>query len=110
MVAPSLVKRTDGGVTVAVQVTPKARRQRIDGIVTGPDGQPALRVAVTAAPEDGRANAAVIALLARAWRLPKSSIAVRAGASGRRKVLSVSGDPSILEARIAQSAEEPRDG
>jgi len=100
----------EGGVTVAVQVTPKARRQRIDGVATGPDGQPALRVAVTAAPEDGKANAAVIALLARSWRIPKSSFSVRAGASGRRKVLFVSGDPSMLEARIAQSAEDSGDG
>jgi uncharacterized protein len=110
MAEPGLVSRTDSGVTVAVQVTPKARRQRIDGVVVGRDGRPAIRVAVTAAPENGRANAAVVALLARAWRIPKSSIAVRSGASGRRKVLSVSGDPSVLEERIAQSAEDMSDG
>lgn len=106
MAEHNLVNRTDGGVTVAVHVTPKARRQRIEGIAAGPDGRPAIRVAVTAAPESGKANAAVIALLARAWRVPKSSIAVRSGAAGRRKVLSVAGDAATLAERIGHSVRD----
>lgn len=60
-----------------------------------------LRVLVTAPPEDGKANAAVIKLLAKAWRLPKSAFVVIAGETDRNKVLFVAGDPMALEARLA---------
>ena len=101
---------TDRGVTVAVQVMPRARRQRIEGIVTGADGKPAIKVAVTAPPEGGKANAATIALLARSWGVPKRSIAVRAGAAARRKLLAVAGDPAELKRRIEDSLKELSDG
>ena len=57
---------------------------------------------VTAPAEDGRANAAIVDLLAGAWRMPKSAFEVTRGATGRDKVVSVSGDPAVLAARIAE--------
>lgn len=48
-------------------------------------------MAVSAVPEDGKANAALVALLARAWRVPKSDLSVRRGARDRRKVLHLAG-------------------
>ncbi len=59
-----------------------------------------LKAAVTAPAEDGRANQAVIDLLARAWRLPRSAFAVTRGATHRNKVLSVDGEPEVLAGRI----------
>jgi uncharacterized protein YggU (UPF0235/DUF167 family) len=64
------------------------------------DGEVALKVRVTAPPEGGKANAALVALLAKAWRLPKGAIAVAAGASGRNKVLRVAGEPAALRDRL----------
>jgi hypothetical protein len=48
----------------------------------------------------------VIALVARALRLPKSSLAVVSGASSRRKTLRIAGDPTDIGARLAALAGE----
>ncbi len=61
-----------------------------------------LKALVTAPPEDGKANDAVIALLASEWRLPKSAFAVLKGATSRQKTLSVAGDSAHLAGRIAE--------
>src|SRR6185295_15108662 len=89
------------GVRVFVRLQPKARREAIEGIVTEPDGRVALRVAVTAPPEDGKANAALVALLGKSWRLPKSAIEIVGGLSDRRKTLLLRGDPASLHAKIS---------
>jgi uncharacterized protein YggU (UPF0235/DUF167 family) len=44
-------------------------------------------VRVTAAPEDGKANAAVIALLAKALGVPRSALAIVRGATARDKII-----------------------
>ncbi len=83
-----------------IRLTPKAARSRIEGVGAGADGTPVLKVAVTAPPEKGKANAAMIKLLAKAWRLPKTSMAITAGATARRKTLLVTGDGKALVARL----------
>lgn len=93
------------GVTVRLVVTPKASRNRIEGVRHEADGGAVLRVAVTVAPEDGKANAAVIKLLAKAWRLPKAAFSIRVGAAARRKVLFVAGDAGELARRIREWVE-----
>ena len=52
--------------------------------------------------EDGKANQAVIALLARTWHLPRSSLSLVQGASARNKRLHLAGNPAELQARITQ--------
>lgn len=89
------------GVRVALRVTPKASADRVRGVVLDEAGVALLQVAVTAVPEDGRANKAVTALLAKRWRVPKSSVEVVQGAADRRKLLLVrSTDPAALAARL----------
>ena len=88
------------GLSLSLRVTPKARRNRIDGIADDADGGTALKVAVTAAPEDGKANAAVIALLAKEWRLPKSAFTVTRGGGNRRKTVAIEGDGAALKEKI----------
>ena len=92
-----------------MQVAPKASRERIEGMQEQADGGTALKVAVTAAPEGGKANAAVVKLLAKAWRLPKSAFEIRAGASARRKVLFISGDAGDLARLINERVETTND-
>jgi uncharacterized protein (TIGR00251 family) len=103
---PVFLRRTGTGVTVDVRAQPRARRTAL-ACVAG-----ALKVQVTAPAEDGRANAAVIDLLAASWRLPKSSFAVTRGATSRDKVLSIAGEPALLAAKIMDWARESaaRDG
>jgi len=93
------------GVRLFVRLTPRARRAAIEGVVTEPDGRVALKVAVTAPPEGGKANAALIALLGKSWRLPKRAFEIVGGATDRRKTLLVSGDPASLAALIAAHIE-----
>ncbi len=75
-----------------IRLTPKAAQSSIEGVGAGADGAAVLKVAVPAPPEKGKANAAMITLLAKAWRLPKTSMAITAGVSARRKSLLVTGD------------------
>jgi uncharacterized protein (TIGR00251 family) len=86
----------DHGVRVRLRVQPRARRNQVGGLAAEADGGVALKVAVTAPPEDGKANAAVIALLAAAWDMPKSRLSVVAGAADRRKTIHLQGDPGRL--------------
>jgi uncharacterized protein YggU (UPF0235/DUF167 family) len=53
-------------------------------------------------PEDGKANAALIALLAREWRVPKSSVSVVRGATDRHKTLLVAGAAEPLMRQLEQ--------
>ena len=90
----------DDGVRVAVRVQPRASRARIDGIEGRGDGTVAIKVRVTEPPEDGKANAAVIRLLAKAWGVAKRDIEIAAGATGRSKTLHVRGDAAALTPRL----------
>lgn len=69
------------GPLLAIRVTPNAGA---DAIILA-DG--AVQVRVTATPEAGKANAAVIALLARALGVPKSALAIVRGQTGRDKLV-----------------------
>ena len=93
---------TAGGLRVRLRVQPGARRETVEGLVALPGGQVALAVRVHAPPEGGKANAALVKLLARTWKLPKSAISIVAGHRRRRKVLLVSGDPAALESKLRE--------
>lgn len=93
---PTFLRRAATGVTIELGVQPRARRTALD--CSGG----ALKATVTAPPEDGKANEAVIDLLAEAWRLPRSAFCVTRGATGRAKVLSISGEPARLAGRIVE--------
>lgn len=88
------------GLAVAVKVQPRARRPGLHGTVPDTDGD-RLAIAVREPAEDGRANRAACATLAAALDVPASAVAVTAGATARRKTLRVSGDPTLLAARLA---------
>ena len=94
---PAFLRRTDKGVTIELRAQPRARRTTLDCT-----GRHALRAAVTAPAEDGRANKAVIELLAAEWHLPKSTFEVMRGAAARDKTLSIAGEPASLAGRIGQ--------
>ena len=98
------------GVLVAVKLTPKAAQDRIQQVATAADGSAVLKLAVTAAPERGKANEALVKLLAKTWKLPKTSIVLVHGAGDRRKTLHLAGEPQALMARLeAWSRETPRE-
>lgn len=95
------------GVRLFVRLTPKASRNAIQGIAPDAEGGAVLKVAVTAVPENGKANQALVKLLAKAWRLPKSTVSITAGATDRRKTLFIeSDDPAALHRVISEQVRE----
>lgn len=84
-----------GAVLVRVKVQPKSRRPGLGGVKPGADG-PRLAIAVTEAPEDGRATRAACETLARALGVAASSVALAQGATSREKTLRIAGDPAAL--------------
>jgi len=74
------------GVRFAVRVQPKASSCRIVGEHAG-----SLKVAVTAAPEAGKANEAVIKVLAQALGVSKSCVRIVSGHASRNKIVHISG-------------------
>ncbi len=93
---------TADGVRLAVRLTPKASAERIIGLADDADGGVVLKVAVTAAPEGGKANAALLKLPPRSFCLASRDFSVVRGMTDRRKVVAVTGAPAALAARIAE--------
>ena len=87
------------GITLRVKVQPRARRPGIGGLAPGVDG-PRLRLAVTEAAEDGRANRAVCGALATALGLPASAVSILQGQAAREKLVQAAGDAAALAARV----------
>jgi hypothetical protein len=82
-----LAIRDEGGaVSFDVLVTPRASRAKV-----GPVVGDRLKVAVTAPPVDGEANAALIEVLARALGVPRRSVTIVRGDGSRRKTVRVAG-------------------
>lgn len=84
------------GVRFAVRLTPKGGRNAVMGWDVGSDGRHYLKVRVAAAPEGGKANAALIALLAKTLEVPKSAVTIASGETSRLKQLNVAGRPDYL--------------
>lgn len=74
---------------LAVRVTPKGGRDAVDGWTRDETGRPLLKVRVSAAASEGAANQAVIALLAKALKRPKSALTLVAGQTARVKRIEV---------------------
>jgi uncharacterized protein (TIGR00251 family) len=95
----------DDGLRVALRVSPRASRNAVTGIADMTDGR-RVKLTVTAVPEGGKANAAVIKLLAKSWRVPKSSMEVVAGATDRNKLLLIHGGDRELMTRLSRLTKE----
>jgi len=89
-----VVREDERGIVFDVLVQPRSSRARL-----GPVHGDRLKVAVTAPPVDGEANAAVIELVARALGVGRGAVQVVAGASSRRKTLRVLG---VARAALAE--------
>jgi uncharacterized protein (TIGR00251 family) len=98
--AASPFRAVADGVRVAVRLAPKAARDRIQGTMREADGATVLKVGVTAVPEAGKANEALVKLLAKTWKLPKTGFTLVSGATDRRKSLHLAGEPAALLARL----------
>ena len=75
------------GLRLAVRLQPGARRAGVEGFEQLSDGSQVLKVKVTAPPEDGKANDALVALLAKTLKLPKRDLELVSGHRNRNKTL-----------------------
>jgi len=85
---------------LAVRLTPNGGRDAFDGVEVGADGLAHLKARVTTVPEKGKANKALVALLSKTLRIPKTAITVVSGETARQKILRIEGDPEDLKSRI----------
>jgi len=81
-----LVQEARNGVTFAVRVHPRAKKNAITGEVGD-----ALKLSVTAPPIDGEANAACIEFFAKLLKVARASVTIASGETRRAKVIRVSG-------------------
>jgi uncharacterized protein len=95
-----------------VHLTPKASHNKIEGWTLDEKGQKVLRVKVTAVPEDGKANEALIKLLSQALHISKSRISLVRGATSRVKQLEIEMEEGPLSSsfRDLQPLPNPRSG
>jgi hypothetical protein len=90
-----------GGIVIAVRAAPKARREAIEGIEDRPRGA-ALKIAVAAAPNEGRANISLRKIIADALDVPASAVSIRTGVASRDKTVFVAGEPEQLLKSLKQ--------
>jgi uncharacterized protein len=93
--APELVTR------LTVRLTPNGGRDAVDGWEQGADGALLVKARVSSPPEGGKANKALIALLAKSLRLPKTSIEIVSGDTSRTKNLRIAEDPEVFLEKLA---------
>ena len=99
---PLPARTVAGGIVITVRLTPKAGADQVSGVDPAREGQAArLRVRVRAAPEDGKANAAVAALLAKWLGEPKSNAELLSGGKSRLKQILIRGDAATLMDKLA---------
>ena len=89
-----------GAIVLTIRLTPHADRDAVEGISTLADGRMVAQARVRAVPEDGAANKALVALLAKLFHRPKSAIQLAAGATARVKQLRITGEPADLVAVV----------
>src|SRR5260370_34789879 len=95
------------GVRFTIRVTPRGGRDAIEGLGRDADGAVLLKARVAAPPEDGKANAALTALLAKTFEVPKKSVTIRSGAAARVKRVERCGDRAALSSRLTALGERP---
>lgn len=88
-----------------IRLTPKGGRDAIEGWLEGAGGTSCLKARVRAVPEDGKANAALIALLAKELDIAKSALTLVSGETSRLKTIAVAGDTARLAVRLRKFGE-----
>src|SRR5215469_8666626 len=92
------VTESSKGITFAVKVHPRARKNAITGVIGD-----ALKLALTAPPVDGRANQAVIEFFAELFEIPRSSVTIASGETSRNKLVRIAG---LTKAAVATRLSE----
>jgi uncharacterized protein (TIGR00251 family) len=85
------------GTLVRIKLTPNASASKIEDLFEDEKGITWLKAKVTSTPEDGKANKALIQLLSKSWKIPKTKFSFIQGEFDRYKVLCINNaDPHLL--------------
>lgn len=95
--------RRPGASRFSVKLTPKSGRNAIEGWRMDGSGKHVLKARVAAAPENGKANDALIALLADALDIGTSKVRIVSGMSSRTKTIEVEAAETLIAARLGQA-------
>lgn len=98
------LRRHGDHVRLTVRLTPNGGRDAIDGWETGADGESHLKARVSDPPDKGKANKALVALIAKAAGVPKSAVSLVSGDTQRKKILRIEGDPEDTIVRLESAA------
>ena len=97
----SLPWRADGETTrLAIRLTPRGGRDQIEGCTTLSDGNTVMLARVRAAPQDGAANAALIATLVKALGITARDVAIASGQTSRLKILRIALPLADIEPKL----------
>jgi len=95
------LRAVPGGIRLVVRAQPRASRSAVVGPIDDGRGAVALKVAVAAPPVEGAANEAIVALLAQVLGVPKRSVTIARGETGKSKQIDVAGiDLATAEERL----------
>ena len=92
----------DDGIDLYVRLTPIAATDGIVGVETASDGRSHAKARVRALPEKGEANTALERLIAKAFDVPASAVAIAAGHTARLKTVRIKGDATQLAGKAAK--------
>lgn len=84
-----------GGVRLALQVTPNAKKSQVIGPL-----EDVLKLRLQAQPIEGKANEALIRFLAELLDLPRSRISITHGQSSKKKLVELSGPQLTVDAVV----------
>ena len=90
------IEEKEGYVVLSIRIVPRASKDGIAGVM----GNEALKVRIQAPPVEGKANAYLMKYLSKEWKIPRASIEILSGETGRNKRIRISNPPPELIATL----------
>jgi hypothetical protein len=97
---PGVFRHVEGGIEIFLRLTPRAARETLGSVWSG-QGKTYLVAHVRAVPADGKANSALLDLLARELAVPRSTLALASGHTARLKTVRLQAEGLALERAIS---------
>lgn len=98
--AQNIFKSQKDGIEFSVKITANAKQNKIADLYLDEKGNCFLKISVTSTAIEGKANAALINLLADSWQLKKTQVKIKHGSTNRYKIIHIEGNPESLLAHL----------
>ncbi|MGD9637798.1 MAG: DUF167 domain-containing protein [Alphaproteobacteria bacterium] len=96
----SFYEKAKNGLIIRIKLAPKAKQNSFNGVFVTPENETCLKVSVTQAPEDNKANKALIELLSSKIGLAKSNFEIITGKTSKNKKILILGNLDFLEKKL----------